>query len=65
MRFWEEKPLAGMTDAEWEALCDGCGQCCLHHVEDADSGEIHATGVACRLLDTESCRCSDYVSRPV
>jgi hypothetical protein len=61
-RFWE-LPLAGLTRAEWEALCDGCGRCCLHKIEDADSGEIHDTNIACRLLDTATARCSDYRNR--
>lgn len=61
-RFWE-LPLSALTRAEWEALCDGCGRCCLHKIEDADSGEIIDTNVACRLLDTETAQCSDYRNR--
>lgn len=61
-RFWEQ-PLETLDRAEWEALCDGCGKCCLHKVEDADTGEIIPTNIACRLLDRESCRCSNYRGR--
>lgn len=61
-RFWE-MPLEDLTREEWEALCDGCGKCCLHKLEDADTGEICPTDIACKLLDIEGCRCSDYRSR--
>ncbi|RDC59089.1 UPF0260 protein [Alteripontixanthobacter maritimus] len=61
-RFWE-LPLNQLGRAEWEALCDGCGQCCLHKMEDADTGEIEHTNVACKLLDTGTARCSDYRHR--
>lgn len=61
-RFWE-LPLAELSREEWESLCDGCGRCCLHKIEDADSGEIADTNVACKLLDTDTARCSDYRHR--
>ncbi len=60
--FWEQ-PLASLDRAQWEALCDGCGKCCLHKVEDEDTGRIYPTNVACRLLDTRTARCSDYRHR--
>lgn len=60
--FWE-RPLAELDASQWEALCDGCGRCCLHKLEDADTGEIYPTRVACRLLDIETARCSDYPNR--
>ena len=61
-RFWE-LPLADLTEPEWEALCDGCGQCCLHKLEDMDTGEIERTNVACRLLDPATATCRDYRNR--
>ncbi len=60
--FWE-RPLASLDAGEWEALCDGCGQCCLHKVEDEDTGAIYPTNVACKLLDIHASRCSDYAGR--
>lgn len=61
-RFWEA-PLETLDRAEWEALCDGCGKCCLHKVEDEDSGHVYPTNVACKLLDLTTARCSDYRHR--
>jgi uncharacterized protein len=62
-RFWEDTPLDRLDRAQWEALCDGCGKCCLHKLEDEDTGELVATNVACRLLDRDTARCSDYRNR--
>jgi hypothetical protein len=62
-RYWERKRLDEMTRAEWEALCDGCGKCCLNKLEDADTGEVVLTRVACRLFDDGSCRCGQYAIR--
>jgi len=60
--FWE-LPLHKLDKAEWEALCDGCGLCCLHKVEDEDTGDIYMTNVSCKLLDLKTGRCADYKNR--
>lgn len=62
-RFWETVPLSRMTRAEWEALCDGCGKCCMNKLEDEDTGEVALTRVACRLFDDMTCRCGQYEER--
>ncbi len=61
--WWEAVSLADMNDTQWESLCDGCAKCCLVKLEDYDSADIYHTNVTCQLLDTESCRCSDYTGR--
>lgn len=62
-RFWENLPLEKLDRAQWEALCDGCGKCCLHKLEDEETGELIATNVACKLLDRRMGRCTDYRHR--
>jgi uncharacterized protein len=62
-RFWKTVPLNQMTKPEWEALCDGCGKCCLNKLEFEDTSEVHFTRIACRLLDGETCRCAQYPIR--
>lgn len=61
--YWQRKSLDEMTNDEWERLCDGCGRCCMLKLEDEDTGDVHLTRIACKLLDIGKCRCSDYKKR--
>lgn len=59
-KFWERYGLDKLSETEWEALCDGCGKCCLNKLEDEDTQEVEFTRIACRLLNDETCGCAQY-----
>ncbi len=61
--FWKHKKLTDLSLEEWEALCDGCGICCLFKIEDEETGEVELTNIACRFLDLDSIRCQLYDDR--
>ncbi|MEO2268594.1 YcgN family cysteine cluster protein [Pseudoalteromonas sp. YIC-656] len=76
-KFWETKTLAQMNEQEWEAVCDGCGKCCLNKFIDSDEEddesdfanelrpgeELLFTNIACHYLDNKTCSCSAYDQR--
>ena len=64
-RFWVGKTLEQLTPSQWEALCDGCGRCCLQKLKNPTTGKVYYTWVACYLLDIETCRCSEYDLRHI
>ena len=63
--FWKHKSLLEMNDAEWEALCDGCGKCCYRKyiLGRGKRERLYYTRVACNLLDVETGRCTNYPNR--
>lgn len=61
--FWRNTPLSELSSQQWDSLCDGCGKCCLHKLEDEEDGEVYYTDVACQYLDLQSAQCSDYSNR--
>ncbi|MBT5067279.1 MAG: YcgN family cysteine cluster protein [Halieaceae bacterium] len=61
--YWNNTPLHELSHEQWEMLCDGCGKCCLHKLQDEYTNEVFYTRVACKLLDTKSGGCQDYDQR--
>lgn len=63
-KFWE-RPLNTLNPAEWEALCDGCGRCCLKKFSDEETEELAWTRIVCRYFDEQTSQCGCYDQRTV
>ena len=61
--FWKKIPITELTAEEWEAICDGCGKCCLIKLQKHARSAPCFTSVACKFLNTKSCKCKVYSSR--
>ncbi len=61
--FWETRTLDQLNKEQWESLCDGCGRCCLQKIQTEHEHLVRYTRVACRLLDVNSCQCTNYWRR--
>ena len=59
----DKTDLQKISDADWEAICDNCGKCCLMTLEDEDTGEMYHTDILCRYYDLENRRCTVYDKR--
>ncbi|MGP4714035.1 MULTISPECIES: YcgN family cysteine cluster protein [unclassified Psychrobacter] len=64
-QFWSTYTLDELNHSEWEALCDGCGSCCLIKFMDNgdDEEEVEYTDVACKLMDCATGYCQHYATR--
>ena len=68
-QFWSRFRLDELNHSEWEALCDGCGCCCLiKYIDEDEQGEVDEalveyTDVACQLMNCETGYCQHYESR--
>jgi len=61
--FWQVKKLSELSQREWESLCDGCGKCCLHKLQDEETEALVFTSISCQYLDTDNCQCRVYSRR--
>ena len=63
--FWKHYSIEKLTHEEWEAICDGCGKCCLIKLQTVKKEMPTYTSLSCQYLDTETCRCKVYSSRKI
>ena len=62
-KFWKNIPLNNLSLEEWEALCDGCGKCCLNKFKKTKKSAPIYTSIACKFLDIHKCSCKVYGER--
>lgn len=68
-QFWSRFALHELNHSEWEALCDGCGSCCLiKYVDEDEDGnvdeeQVEYTDVACQLMNCATGYCQHYDTR--
>lgn len=67
--FWSRFALSELNHSEWEALCDGCGSCCLiKYIDEDEHGDVDEelveyTDVTCQLMDCTTGYCQHYDTR--
>ena len=68
-KFWSHFVLSELNHSEWEALCDGCGSCCLiKYIDEDENGDVDEelveyTDVTCQLMDCATGYCQHYATR--
>ena len=68
-QFWSRLKLSELNHREWEALCDGCGSCCLiKYIDEDEDGNVDEslveyTDVTCQLMDCATGYCRHYTTR--
>ena len=53
----------GLQPDEWEALCDGCGKCCLNKIEYEDMWALALPASPAGCWTAKTCQCSSYANR--
>jgi len=53
-QFWLSKSLNEMNQQEWEAICDGCGKCCLNtFIDSEDEDDLYLPILFANTLITQ------------
>tara|TARA_R100000458_G_C8057562_1_gene101968 strand:- start:6 stop:419 length:414 start_codon:yes stop_codon:yes gene_type:complete len=54
--------LEELNEEQWEALCDGCGKCCMLKIDNKKK-TLDVSNIACPLLNVKTKQCKDYTNR--